>query len=216
MNDFYARFVRPGAAEGHLVTVSRIVTMGMMLASAAVTFYLDSVRQAWEFILESGAGIGLVLILRWYWWRVTAASEIAALVAAAAGFLFVRVFTTIAFPTSLLYLVPWTTACWLAVTWLAPAEPLPHLIAFYRRARPGGAGWRHVAAAANEPPPEPVTGLLWSWGAGCLVVYGALTGVGALLFGSLSVGVVTILGVLLVAAWLSRDLARRGWGVRAP
>ena len=106
-----------------------------MLLSALLTFHLESVRQAWEFALESGAGIGLVLILRWYWWRVSAASEFTALVAAALGFLVVGLCTTIAFPETLLYLVPWTTACWLAVTWLTPAEPMAHLLlAFYRRA----------------------------------------------------------------------------------
>ena len=101
------------------------------LISTLPTFYLESVRQAWEFALESGAGIGLVLILRWYWWRINAASEIAALVAAAFGFLTLRCFTTITFPETLLYLVPWTTVWWLAVTWLTPAEPIDQLVDFY-------------------------------------------------------------------------------------
>jgi len=208
VNDFYARFVRPGASDQHLVGVSRVITVGVMLASAAITFSLDSVRQAWEFILESGAGIGLVFILRWYWWRVTAASEITALIAAAIGFLFVRVFTTLTFPTTLLYLVPWTTVCWLVVTWLTPPEPLPHLVAFYRRIRPGGVGWRYVATAANEPPPTGIVGLLRSWGAGCFVIYGTLLGVSTLMFGSLSFGLLMIMSVLLVATWLYRDLTR--------
>ena len=121
VNDFYARFIRPRADQSELVTVSRIATVCVALISAILTFYLESVRQAWEFALESGAGIGLVLILRWYWWRVSAVSEITALAAAAGGFLAVRLFTSIEFPTSLLYLVPWTTGCWLIVTWLTPA-----------------------------------------------------------------------------------------------
>ena len=208
VNDFYARFVKPAASEQHLVGVSRVITVGVMLASAAVTFSLDSVRQAWEFILESGAGIGLVFILRWYWWRVTAVSEISALIAAAIGFLFVRGFTTLTFPTTLLYLVPWTTVCWLFVTWLTPPEPLPHLVAFYKRIRPGGVGWRYVATAANEPPPKGIVRLLGSWGAGCFVIYGTLFGVSTLMFGSLTFGLFTIMSVLLVAAWLYRDLAQ--------
>ena len=85
-------------------------------------------------------GIGLVLILRGYWWRVSAFSEITALTAAAGGFAAVGFFTAIEFPESLLYLVPWTTGCWLTVTWLTPADPMSHLVAFYRRVRPGGPG----------------------------------------------------------------------------
>ena len=122
-----------------------------MMVSGVVTFYLDSVRQAWEFALESGAGVGLILILRWYWWRVSAVSEIAALVSAGIGFLGLRVFTDIPFPDSLLYLVPWTTVCWLLATWLTAPEPMSHLVAFYRRVRPGGPGWRCVATAAAVP-----------------------------------------------------------------
>ena len=75
------------------------------MLAAVVTFYLESIRQAWEFVLESGAGIGLVLILRWYWWRVNAWSEIAAMVAPRVGFVYLKAFTSIAFPYTLLYLV---------------------------------------------------------------------------------------------------------------
>ena len=124
VNDFYARFLRSRAGPTELVTVSRAVTVGIMLLSGALTFLLENVRQAWEFALESGAGIGLVLILRWYWWRVNAFSEIAALLAAAVGFIGMRLFTTVEFPQTLLCLVPWTTAWWLASTWLTPPEPM--------------------------------------------------------------------------------------------
>lgn len=155
VNDVYARFVRPIASESELVRVSRATTFVLMAVSGIVTFYLDSVRQAWEFALESGAGVGLILILRWYWWRVSAVSEIAALVSAAIGFLGLRVFTDIPFPDSLLYLVPWTTVCWLLATWLTAPEPMPHLVAFYRRVHPGGPGWRCVATAAAVPAGPP-------------------------------------------------------------
>ena len=177
----------------------------LMALSGLLTFYLDSVRQAWEFALESGAGVGLVLILRWYWWRVSAVSEITALVAAAVGFFGLRAFTTIPFPDSLLYLVPWTTLCWLTVTWLTPPEPMAHLVAFYRRVTPGGPGWRPVAAAADEPEPATLRRPLLDWIAGCLVVYGILFGAGGALFGS-SVDTVVPLGLATTAGlWLWRS-----------
>ena len=211
VNDVYARFVRPHAGERELVRMSRFATVGIMLLSGAVTFYLESVRQAWEFALESGAGVGLVLIVRWYWWRVSAASEIAALCAAACGFLIIRVFTSLQFPETLLYLVPWTTICWLTVTWLTPAEPMSHLVAFYRKVRPGGPGWKHVATRAGEPHPEPLTGLFLDWVAGCALVYGVLFALGALLFGSGGQVGGWVALALAAGLWLYRDLAHREW-----
>ena len=215
VNDVYARFVHPTASNTELVRVSRITTLAVMGLSAVVTFYLENVRQAWEFALESGAGVGLVLILRWYWWRVNAASEISALVAAATGCVALRAFTDIPFPDSLLYLVPWTTAYWLTVTWLTPAEPMPHLIAFYRRVRPGGPGWATVAAVAGAEATgrESLPRLWLDWATGCVLVYGILFGVGGLLFGSPARAGATLFGAILAGAWLYRDLTTRRWGV---
>lgn len=207
VNDVYRRFLHPTATDLHLVAVSRSVTVGVMAASAVLTLYLDSVRQAWEFVLESGAGIGLVLIARWYWWRVTATSEIAAVVAAAVGFVCVQGWTDLVFPETLLYLVPWTTVCWLGATWLTPADPMPHLVAFYRRARPGGPGWRRVATFAGDPRPAAMTRPLLRWAAGCVLVYGTLWGSGELLFGSLGDATMPIVGSALAAVWLYRELA---------
>lgn len=210
VNDLYRRFVRPDAGQTHLVRVSRLTTILVMAASGAITFGLESVTQAWEFVLESGAGVGLVLILRWYWWRVTALSELTALVAAAAGFVFVRFFTSVPFPDSLLYLVPWTTACWIAVTLATPPEPLSHLIRFYRRTRPAGPGWRRVAAAAAEPAPAPLSPDLRRWGAGCAAVYLTLAATHSLLFGSAPSGALLLAGAAVSAAWLVGSLTRNG------
>lgn len=213
VNDFYRRFVRPAAGERHLVWISRLTTLLLMVTSGVVTFYLESIRQAWEFVLESGAGIGLVLILRWYWWRVNAWSEIAAMIAPAGGFLFLKLFTTVGFPYTLLLLVAWTTACWLAVTFLTPAEPFDRLVAFYRRVRPGGPGWARIASAAGEPAPEPIAGLFLDWLAGWVLVYATLFGTGAALLGSWPSSL-PYAGVAAVAlAVMARDLSRRGWRV---
>ena len=138
-------------------------------------------------------------------WRVSAASEIAALVAAAIGFLGLRAFTEVPFPDSLLYLVPWTTVCWLTVTWLMPPEPMAHLVAFYRRVTPGGPGWRPVAAAANAPPPDSLRGPFVDWIAGCLVVYGILFGAGGALFGSAAEAVVPLGLATTAGLWLWRS-----------
>lgn len=209
VNDVYGRFVRRSASQRELVTASRLATLAVMLLSGWVTFYLDDVRQAWEFALESGAGVGLVLILRWYWWRVNAVSEIAALLSAAAGFLALRLLTPITFPVSLLYLVPWTTACWVAATLLTPPEPMAHLAAFYRRARPGGPGWAPVAVPAGIEIRDALGARFADWAAGVLLVYGLLFGAGALLFGSAGNVMLCAAAALAGGARLRRTLRRR-------
>jgi SSS family solute:Na+ symporter len=210
VNDFYRRFVRRDASEQHFVWVSRITTIVLMILSAIVTFYLESIRQAWEFVLESGAGIGLVLILRWYWWRVNAWSEISAMIAAAAGFAAVRLFTELQFPYSLLVVVAGTTITWITVTLATAPEPEAHLVAFYRRVRPDGPGWKPIARKAGLSGGR-VRGLLLDWLAGCVLVYAALFGVGALLFGRYAAALVYVAAALAAVAIIWRDLSRRGW-----
>mgnify|MGYP006171071337 FL=1 len=211
VNDVYRRFVRRDGTERHYVWVSRVTTILLMIASGIVTFYLESIRQAWEFVLESGAGIGLVLILRWYWWRVNAWSEISAMVAAAAGFAGIRLFTDLRFPDSLLLVVAMTTVAWLAVTMATKPEPDEHLVAFYRRTRPDGPGWAPVAARAGGPAPRPIGGLLVDWLAGGVLVYATLFGLGALLLGRAAHGAAWLAAAAAAGAIIYRDLSRRGW-----
>jgi solute:Na+ symporter, SSS family len=211
VNDVYRRFVHTSGSERHYVWAGRVATIGLMCASAVVTFYLESIRQAWEFVLESGAGIGLVLILRWYWWRINAWSEIAAMVAAAVGYAALKIFTALAFPNTLLIVVGWTTICWLVVTYLTAPEPDDRLVAFYRRTRPEGPGWSRIATLAGNMSPAPVAGLLLAWLAGTVLVYAALFGIGtAILSGS--VAAIPYFATAALAIWIvARDLGRRGW-----
>jgi solute:Na+ symporter, SSS family len=211
VNDFYRRFVRTDADEQHYVWIARVTTLVLMVLSAIVTFYLESIRRAWEVVLESGAGIGLVLILRWYWWRINAWSEIAAMIAAAVGYGALTAFTTLAFPYTLLVVVAWTTVCWLLVTFLTAPEPDSHLIAFYIRTRPDGPGWKRIAAAAGGPPPAPLGGLLVDWLAGVVLVYSVLFGIGEALFGSVASSLKFFAVSAAAAAIIFHDLNRRGW-----
>jgi hypothetical protein len=182
-----------------------------MMLSAIVTFYLESIRRAWEVVLESGAGIGLVLILRWYWWRINAWSEIAAMIAAAVGYGALTMFTPLVFPYTLVAIVAWTTVWWIAVTFVTPPEPESHLIAFYRRTRPDGPGWKRIAAAAGDGPPGSLAGLVIDWIAGVALVYAILFGLGEMLLGTVlsSLKFFIVAAVAIVVMWL--DLNRRGW-----
>jgi solute:Na+ symporter, SSS family len=211
INDFYRRFLKRDGTEQHYVWASRLTTMVLMIASGVVTFYLESIRQAWEFVLESGAGIGLVLILRWYWWRINAWSEIAAMIGAAVGYAVLKTFTTLAFPYTLLAVVAWTTLCWIVVTFATSPEPESNLIAFYKRTRPDGPGWTRIAERAGLPPPRPLAGLFVDWIAGVVIVYAVLFGIGNLLLGTLAVALVCFAVAIFAIGVITLDLSRRGW-----
>ena len=215
VNDFYKRFVKRDASEAHYVAVSRAATVLLFLGSIAVTSQLSSVEKAWELLLALGAGTGLVLILRWYWWRINAWSEISAMVASFAvsllGFAFIKPRFAASDPnataTIMLVTVLCSTAVWLAVTLLTPPEADAVLDAFYRRVRPGGPGWAQVSARLGYGR-EPIPGgaLAWTnWVAGIIAVYATLFGIGKVIFGFTGAG----LAMLAVAAaafyWIGRS-----------
>jgi Na+/proline symporter len=215
VNDFYKRFVRKHEAERHYVAVSRVATILLFLASIAVTWQLSSIEQAWRFLLALGAGTGLVLILRWYWWRVSAWSEISAMVTS----LVVATIAILTIPERfapgdpnadaviMLVTVGVTTVVWLSVTFLTAPEPDAVLESFYRRVRPGGPGWARVSAAAGFGR-EPIPGgaLAWTnWVAGVVAVYTTLFGIGKCVLGEWSIGAVLLAVAAGAFAWIARS-----------
>ncbi len=205
VNDVYLRFIRPGAPPRAQVRASRVATGVLMALSLGVMAFLTSVEQGWKLLIGLGAGTGLVLILRWYWWRINAWSEISAMVASFVTAVALQVAHVRAddtarpdYAVAMLVTVGVTTLVWVAVTFLTPPETPATLERFYRRVRPGGAGWRRVAEPlgfGNDPIPGGA--LSWvNWVAGVVAVYAAVFGVGALLTGSPSAGV----GYLALAA----------------
>src|SRR5881396_3075958 len=219
VNDCYRRFLRRDATERHYVRASQVATVLLTVISAIATFYMGSIAGAWKLLIVTGAGTGTVLLLRWYWWRINAWSEVSAMIAAfavsvllqtAGGFDSDR---PLDFAWIMLITVAITTGAWLAVTFLTRPEPEGTLVAFYRRTRPSRAGWGPVAALAPDVRAS-ADGLanLLDWAAGCVLIYGALFGVGKLLLHETLPGVV-LLGVGAIAgAVIYRDLSRRGWG----
>jgi hypothetical protein len=184
LNDFYRRFITRDAGERHYVVAARVATALLMGISIIVTSSMDTIAGAWSFLIEAGAGAGLVLILRWYWWRVNAWSEIASMLAPAAGSLALRMFTDLRFPESLFVIVGFTTVVWLTVTFLTPPTDTATLVRFFRRVHPGGPGWAPIARLTPETPGDSGTGgLLLDWLAGVVLVYTTLFGTGKLLLG---------------------------------
>ena len=214
VKDVYARFLRRDAGQGELVKVSRLATAGLMLASLVVTYFLDTIEGAWRFLLALGAGTGLVLILRWYWWRINAWSEIVAMVASlvASLVLWFGVGLDPDQPTHWAYIMMGTvaasTVAWVAATLLTAPEAPETLEGFYRRVRPGGPGWYRVAEALGYGREGMDGGALnWTnWVAGIVSVYSTLVGTGRLIFGAWGEAVL-FLGLGAVAfAWIVRNL----------
>ncbi len=153
-----------------------------------------------------------MLILRFYWWRINAWSEISATVTPFLVYAYIKFQTTIAFPETLFYIVGVTTAVWIAVTLLTPPVSNEHLMQFYRRVHPGGAGWRRVAKAVPEVKGDSNFGWRFlDWVCGVLLVYSVLFGVGKIILGELLLGVAFLFVSVVAGGLIYWDLSRRGW-----
>lgn len=212
VNDFYRRFVRKDGSEHHYVLVSRVATFLTMAASIGVMTVMDTISGAWSFVMEAGAGLGLVLILRWYWWRVSAWSEIAAMIAPFIGYAYVRFCTTLQFPESLFLIVSWTTVVWIGVTFLTKPTDMLTLKAFFTRVHPGGA-WKPVAIQLPSVKQDAGLGkLVVDWVAGIVLVYNMLFGLGKLFLGETQMAMMFFLIAAAAATILYRHLSKTGWG----
>ena len=218
VNDFYRRFVRRQDSESHYVLMSRLATAVLTVISAAVAFRIESIGGAWKLLIITGAGTGGVLLLRWYWWRINAWSEVSAMITAFVVSVLLQTVwgldtdRPVDFAKIVLITVAVTTAVWLAVTYLTRPESGATLDAFYRRTRPSRTGWGPVAARVPDVQPS-ADGLanLLDWAAGCVLVYGALFGVGKLLLHETLPGVLLIALAAVAGVVIYRDLSRRGW-----
>jgi solute:Na+ symporter, SSS family len=215
VSDFYRRFVRRDASERHYVLISRWVTILLVVLAAWVSWELVTIRAGWQALLEIGAGTGSVYLLRWYWWRINAWSEIAAMTIALIVSITIRwaapfqgsesvVFAKQTIVTTLV-----TTVGWIVVTLITPPEPRETLLRFYRRIRPDALGWRPIARLAPEI--EPIHDLnrnLLDWIVSCAMVYCALFGVGKICLLSWGYGVLLLAASLGCAVVLCRSLIR--------
>ena len=209
VHDFYRRLIRPDASEHHYVFVGRIVTVLLMVAGVGVTYLLDTARDAFGLLISIGAGTGLIYLLRWYWWRINAWSEISAM---AASFVVALSFFTAgklghaaSSTTILLVTVSITTVVWLSVTFLTPADDQQTLARFYNKVRPAGPGWQRVRAAGGLPPsPDSPAQALGAWVLGLAAIYGVLFATGAFVYGKVLPGTVWVVVALAATLGLVR------------
>ena len=217
VEDFYRRFLVRHASERHYVHISQIVTILLVVLTGYVSAQLASIRSGWQVVLQVGAGTGSVYMLRWYWWRINAWSEISAMITALVLTLALHsqalaeavagrpaIFTgsdTVLFAKDVLTTTLVTTIVWITVTILTKSEPESVLLSFYRKVRPDVTGWSAIATLAPETPRTHDIGRnLWCWILGCAMVYSALFGVGKLLMHHWPLGIFLVL-IATICAW---------------
>lgn len=188
VHDFYRRFMREGADERHYVAVGRVVTGLLMVVAALLTYVLDSARESFELLLSIGAGTGLLYLLRWFWWRVNAFSEVAAMavsfVVSLGLFIARKMGVEMASHIALLTTVGVTTVAWIATTLVTRPTARARLHEFYRLVRPAGPGWEVIRVETGLPPsPDSMANAVLGWVLGCLLVYAALFGAGSYIYG---------------------------------
>jgi Na+/proline symporter len=206
VHDFYRRFLRRGESEKHYVLMGRLVTAALMVCAAFLTYALGTAKEAFDLILSVGAGTGLLYLLRWFWWRVSAWSEVAAMISSfvvAVGFFVARKNgANIPEHWSLIATVATTTVVWVTVTFLAPPVDRATLVKFVQLVRPAGPGWTAVRAEAGvSGSPDSLPMAMLGWVLGCTFIYSALFGTGSLLYGQMPQATVFI--VLFVASGLA-------------
>jgi SSS family solute:Na+ symporter len=215
VNDFYKRFINRTATEKHYVAIGRAATVFLFFASIFVTMQMDTIAAAWRFLLALGSGTGLVLILRWYWWRINAWSEISSMIASFVVSVTAMTLVKGRFPVGDLRADAWvmlvtvavSTVVWLSVTFLTKPEPDAVLERFYRRVRPGGPGWAKISERAGFGR-EGIPGgaLAWTnWIAGIVAVYSSLFGIGRLVLGDLVQGLTLLVIAGAAFAWIARS-----------
>ena len=202
IHDLYRRFVRRDASEKHYVMMGRLVTGLLMLVAALFTKELNTASQAFQLLLSVGAGTGLLYLLRWFWWRVNAWSEIVAMVVsfgvAMTFFVLQKDGATIDSTTVLLTTVAITTVAWIVTAFVTKPTERAKLVSFYRLVRPAGPGWGTIPQEAGVgKAADSLANAGLGWVLGCVFIYSALFGTGSLLYGRVSIALFWIAGFLV-------------------
>jgi SSS family solute:Na+ symporter len=213
VHDLYRRFMRPDADERHYVLAGRLVTAALMVAAASLTLVLDSARTTFNLLLSIGAGTGLLYLLRWFWWRINAWSEIAAMassfILALALLVAERRGLVVPAHLSLIATVAITTAVWLGATWMTAPTDRATLRRFYEQARPAGPGWASIRReCGNLAPFDDLRAGFIGWIASCVFVYSALFGTGHLLMGHTGRAALSLVIMVVSGVTMWRSMAR--------
>jgi Na+/proline symporter len=213
INDFYRRFIKKDGDEKHYVLISRISVILLIIFSLLLTrFLLSTVSGAWEFIINASAGMGGVLILRWFWWRINAWSEISAMIAPLIIYPIAVYGFGMESPITLYPTVIGTTIVWVTVTFITRPVKESTLLSFYKRTHPGGIGWKSVAE--KLPDVKSDTGffrMFINWIFGVVLVYSMLFGIGNFIFGDFGEGIIAFALSILSIIIIYLNFKKIGW-----
>ena len=219
VHDFYRRFIRPDAAEPHYVLAGRVTTVGLFVCASGVVYLLDTAKDAFDIILQVGAGTGLLYLVRWFWWRVNAWCEVVAMISSLVVSIVLLVLSKngagLSTHVALVVTVASTTVCWVAAAFLGPQTDQATLIAFYRKVRPFGPGWEPIRRAAGVLEPQGsdaanIPRALLGWVAGCTAIWSSLFAIGSFLYGRTGAALL-LAGVFAISALALSRVVRALW-----
>jgi hypothetical protein len=215
VHDFYRRFVKKNESEQHYVRAGRLATVLLFVLSSSLVFFLQTAQDSFNIILQIGAGTGMLYLLRWFWWRISAWCEIVAMTAsflAAAAFLWLH-HAGIEFGThkELVMGIAFTTLCWVVTAYVGPRTDEATLVAFYRRVHPIGPGWTYIRSIAHVDPAQAaayarednVPLAMLGWVSGCATIWSGLFMVGNFLYGRMDyfyglLAIFVVMGLALI------------------
>jgi Na+/proline symporter len=221
VHDFYRRFIRRDADEKHYVRAGRVATIVLFVLSSSLVFFLESAKDAFDIILQVGAGTGLLYLVRWFWWRVNAWSEVVAMLSSFVVSIVLLILNRngvhISTPVGLVVTVVFTSVCWILTALIGPKTDRATLISFYKHVRPFGPGWEvirkeaGIAKTEKGSTGENIPMALLGWVAGCSVVWSSLFTVGNFLYGRTGYAV-GLLAVFLVSGGVLLYVMNKLWG----
>jgi SSS family solute:Na+ symporter len=217
INDLYRRFLVRKATDKHYVFVSKVFIVILVILSGYAAANINSIQSAWQLLLGMGAGTGSVLLLRWYWWRINAWSEISAMIAAfVVSISLQRVHfagnDSVVFAKAALITTITTTVVWLVTTMITKPESDERLVKFYRRVHPTVIGWQRIAALAPEiAPVRDLAANTFDWIMGCTLVYCCMFAIGELVLQEWLPGLVLLACATASGYFIYWSLSRRGW-----
>ncbi|HMM80627.1 MAG TPA: Na+:solute symporter [Pyrinomonadaceae bacterium] len=219
VHDFYRRFIKKDGSEKHYVAMGRLATIMLFFVSSGVVFVLDSAKDAFDIILQVGAGTGLLYLLRWYWWRINAWCEVVAMISSfvvSVGFIALgrEGILTMESAPKLILTVIITTVCWLIAAYFAPQTDRQTLIEFYKKVHPAGPGWetiRKEAGVSKEAARrhgDNIPAALLGWVSGCAMTWSALFSLGNFLYGRMEYGFALLIVFIVSSLTLLRVVSR--------
>jgi Na+/proline symporter len=220
VHDFYRRFIAPNADEKHYVNAGRVCTVALYIVAALLSLVLNSAQDAFEVLISIGAGTGLLYLLRWFWWRINAWCEVAAMVSSftvsIVFFIMKKTGHAQPFANTVLYSVAFTTLCWLVPAFFGSPTSRERLVAFYMKVHPAGPGWTKIRHEAGVSEAEAAIhgdhmGMATlGWISGCLTIWSSLFAIGNFLYGRI-LPAVMLTSVFLVSGLILIYVLNKLW-----